>query len=90
MNSDKDSQKSGDAKDGEEQKESEEDEDNYMEMYVQDQFKEKLEPINEQIENIKTDLETKEAKMKEIQDQFFKYDFHYTMVLKAMLQRMGI
>ena len=61
-----------------------------MEMYVQDQFKEKLEPINERIDDVKKDIERVEDKIKEQMAIFHKYDYHYTMILKAMLSRMGI
>ena len=43
----------------------EDEDDNYMEMYVQDQFKEKLEPINERIDDVKKDIEQIEDKIRE-------------------------
>ena len=81
----------GKSSQGDGDKESEEEEeDNYMEMYVQDQFKEKLEPINERIDDVKKDIEGFEDKIREQLAVFQKYDLHYTMILKAMLSRMGI
>ena len=74
----------------EEQKESEEDEDNYMEMYVQDQLKEKLEPVDEKIEELRGLIERLEEKAKDQVAMFSKYDYHYSMILKTMLQRMGV
>ena len=76
-------------KSGEEGKESEPQED-YMELYVQKELKDKLEPIDEAISGQREDIETIQSKAELLEAEIARVDKHYNDVIRAILTKQGV
>lgn len=81
--------------DEEEQKESEKakettEEDNYMELYVEKELKDKIEPLQELLEKRKEDIKVLNEKINELDGHIRRVDRHHNGVQKAMLAKQGI
>ena len=75
-------------KEGEEgQSEPQED---YMELYVQKELKDKLEPIDEAIAAQKESIETIQTKAEILEAEIARVDKHYNDVIKAILTKQGV
>ena len=65
-------------------------EEDYMELYVAKELKDKLTPIEENLTERKEEFDRLEAIVKELREQIRSVDKHYNDVAKAMLSKQGI
>ena len=72
------------------QKESTETEDNYMELHVQKELKEKIEPLTEQLVKRKEEHEKQVEKVKELEKSLSLVSAHFNGVARALLSKQGI
>lgn len=64
--------------------------DNYMELYVEKELKDKINPIEEQLKQRKEEIEKIVERLSTMDDQMRKIDKHYNGVARAILSKQGV
>lgn len=65
-------------------------EDNYMELYVEKELKDKFDPLSELLEKRKEDIKQLSERLNTLDGHIRRVDKHYNGVSNAMLVKQGI
>ena len=61
-----------------------------MELYVEKELKDKIEPISEQLEDSRAEIEKIVGRLNSFDTMLRQVDRHYDGIVKAMLSKQGI
>ena len=65
-------------------------EDNYMELYVEKEIKDKINPLEEQIKQRSEEIEKMQERIVFMDEKIKKIDKHYDGVSRAILSKQGV
>ena len=67
-----------------------EEDDNYMELFVEKEIKQKVDPLQDQLDQRKEEIEKLVTKLRDLDETIIRVDKHYNGVAKALLTKQGI